>query len=76
MLLSERTETMFHASLRPSLPEDFLQFEGERFWELVRLACGNAFKELMEILAIDTVHKLLLIEMDILSVFQKNYREL
>ena len=67
---------MFRTSLRLSLPEDVLQFEGERFLELVRHACGNAFKELMEILAIDTVHKLLLIGKDILSVFQKNYREL
>ena len=67
---------MFRTSLRLSLSEDVLQFEGERFLELVRHACGNAFKELMEILAIDTVHKLLLIGKDILSVFQKNYREL
>ena len=58
------------------LPDDVLSFEGERFLDLVNKTCGNIFKELMEVLSINTVYKLLLVENDILSVFQKKYREL
>ncbi|CAF2121279.1 unnamed protein product [Rotaria magnacalcarata] len=58
------------------LPDNVLSFEGERFLDLVNITCGNIFKELMEVLSINTVYKLLLVENDILSVFQKKYREL
>ena len=58
------------------LPDDVLSFEGEQFLGLVNKTCGNVFKELMEVLSINTVYKLLLVEKDILSVFQKKYREL
>jgi hypothetical protein len=58
------------------LPNDVLSLEGERFLDLVNKTCGNIFKELMEVLSINTVYKLLLVENDILSVFQKKYREL
>jgi hypothetical protein len=58
------------------LPDDVLSFEGEKFFELIRQKCGEVFKELMEILSINAVYKLLLVEDDILSVFQKKYREL
>ncbi|CAF3314123.1 unnamed protein product [Rotaria socialis] len=51
-------------------------FKGEKFFELIQQKCGQAFKELMEILSINTVYKLLLVEDDILPVFQKKYREL
>ncbi|CAF5229055.1 unnamed protein product, partial [Rotaria magnacalcarata] len=59
-----------------ALPEDVLSFEGEKFFELVNQTCGEIFKELMEVLSINTVHKLLLVENDILAVFQKKYKEL
>lgn len=58
------------------LPNDVLSLKGENFFELIRQSCGSALKDLMEILAIDTVQKLLALENDILSVFGKNYREL
>ena len=58
------------------LPDDVLSFEGEKFFELVKRSCGEVFKELMEILSINAIYKLLLIENDILPIFQKNYREL
>jgi hypothetical protein len=43
---------------------------------LIQQKCGQVFKELMEILSINTVYKLLLVEDEILPVFQKKYREL
>ncbi|CAF3392075.1 unnamed protein product [Rotaria socialis] len=58
------------------LPENVLSFEGEKFFELANQTCGEIFKELMEVLSINTVHKLLLVENDILAVFQKKYKEL
>ena len=58
------------------LPDDVLCFEGENFFQLVNKICGGIFKELMEILSINTVYKLLLVQNDILSVFQKKYLEL
>ena len=58
------------------LPDDVLCFEGEKFFELVNKTCGGIFKELMEVLSINTVYKLLLVQNDILSVFQKKYLEL
>ena len=67
---------MLRTPTQLSLPADVLSFEGERFFELVHQTCGNAFKELMEVLSINTVQKLLLTEKEILPVFQKNYREL
>ena len=67
---------MFRSFLPLVLPDDVLSFEGEQFLSLVNKTCGNAFKELMEVLSINTVYKLLLVEKDILSVFQKKYREL
>ena len=70
------TNTVFRTLPILSLPNDVLSFEGERFFDLIQQTCGNAFKELMGILSINTVRKLLLIENDVLSVFQKNYREL
>ncbi|CAF5169399.1 unnamed protein product, partial [Rotaria magnacalcarata] len=59
-----------------ALPDNVLSFEGEKFFELVNQTCGEIFKELMEVLSINTVHKLLLLENDILAVFQKKYKEL
>lgn len=67
---------MFRIFPNLALPDNVLSFEGENFFELVRRTCGDVFKELMEILAINTVYKLLLAKDDILSVFQKNYQEL
>ena len=58
------------------LPENVLYFEGEQFFDVGNKTCGNIFKELMEVLSINTVYKLLLVENDILPVFQKRYREL
>ncbi|CAF4061185.1 unnamed protein product [Rotaria sp. Silwood1] len=58
------------------LPDDVLSFEGEKFFELIQQKCGQVFKELMKILSINTAYKLLLVEDDILPVFQKKYREL
>ena len=58
------------------LPDDVFSFEGEKFLDLVNKTCGSIFKELMELLSIDTVYKLLLVENDIFPVFQKKYREL
>lgn len=65
-----RTLPPFH------LPDDVLSVEGQRFFDLVSQTCGCIFKEFMEILSIDPVYKLLLIKIDILSMLQKNYREL
>lgn len=59
-----------------SLPDNALSFEGQKFLDLVSQACGSVFKELMEVLSINSVHKLLMVENEVLSVFQKNYREL
>ena len=59
-----------------ALPANVLSFEGEKFFELVNQTCGEIFKELMKVLSINTVHKLLLVENDILAVFQKKYKEL
>ncbi|CAF3392878.1 unnamed protein product [Rotaria sp. Silwood2] len=58
------------------LPENVLTFEGEKFFKLVNQTCGEVFKELMEALSINTVYKLLLVENDILSIFEKKYKEL
>jgi len=58
------------------LPNDVLSLEGEKFFELIQQKCGQVCKELMEILSINTVYKLLLVEDDILPVFEKKYREL
>ncbi len=59
-----------------ALPDNVLSFEGENFFQLIQQACGEAFKELMEILSINSVYKLLLVKDDILPVFEKKYREL
>ncbi|CAF3355720.1 unnamed protein product, partial [Rotaria sp. Silwood2] len=67
---------MLRTSPPLELPDDVLSFEGKKFFELVQQSCGEVFKELMEILSINAVYKLLLIENDILPVFQKKYREL
>ncbi|CAF1682398.1 unnamed protein product [Rotaria magnacalcarata] len=67
---------MFKSFPPPDLPNDVLSFKGEKFFELIQQKCGQVFKELMEILSINTVYKLLLVEDDILPVFQKKYREL
>ncbi len=67
---------MFRTFAPLQLPDNVLSFEGEKFFELVSQTCGGVFKELMEVLSINTVYKLLLVENDVLSVFQKNYREL
>jgi len=67
---------MIRTLLPLHLPDNVLSFEGQKFFDLVSQTCGCVFKDLMEVLSIDTVYKLLLIENDILSVFQKNYREL
>ncbi|CAF1476450.1 unnamed protein product, partial [Rotaria sordida] len=67
---------MFKSFPPLDLPDDVLSFEGEKFFELIQQKCGQVFKELMEILSINTVYKLLLVEDDILPVFQKKYREL
>jgi len=67
---------MFKSFPPVELPDDVLSLEGEKFLELIQQKCGQVFKELMEILSINTVYKLLLVEDEILPVFQKKYREL
>ncbi|CAF4890626.1 unnamed protein product, partial [Rotaria sp. Silwood1] len=58
------------------LPDSVLALEGEKFFDLVNQTCGEVVKELMEVLSINTVYKLLLVENDILSIFEKKYKEL
>ena len=58
------------------LPDDVLSLKGDDFNDLVLRTCGDVFKELMEILSINSVQKLLLVENEVLAVFEKNYREL
>ena len=60
---------MFKSFPPLELPDDVLSFEGEKFLELIQQKCGQVFKELMEILSINTVYKLLLVEDEILPVF-------
>jgi hypothetical protein len=59
-----------------SLPDNVSSFEGQTFLDLVSQVCGSVFKELMEVLSINSVAKLLIIETEVLPVFEKNYREL
>ena len=54
-----------------SLPDDVSSFEGQKFFDLVSQVCGSVFEELMEVLSINSVAKLLMVETEVLSVFQK-----
>lgn len=54
------------------LPDDVLAYEGTAFFDLVCKKCGKVIKDLLEILAIDSVKTLLGVEDDIFSFLKEN----